>query len=42
MMQTRLLEHSHNNNNNNNNNNNILSRQQYGFWMKLTKENATY
>jgi len=36
-MQTKLLEHSHNNNNSN-----ILSGEQYGFWMKLTKENATY
>ena len=33
-MQTRLLEHSCNKN--------ILSREQYEFWMKLTKENATY
>ena len=33
-MQTRLLEHSHNNN--------IVSREQYGFWMKVTKENAAY
>jgi len=37
VMQTSLLEHSRNNNNKN-----ILSREQYGFWMKLTKENATY
>ena len=35
-MQTRLLEHSYYNNNN------ILSREQYGFWMKLTKENAPF
>jgi len=33
VMQTRLLEHSLNNN--------ILSREQYVFWMKLTKANAS-
>ena len=32
-MQTRLLEHSHNS---------ILTREQYGFWMKLTTGNTTY
>jgi hypothetical protein len=30
-MQTRLLDHLHNN---------ILSREKYGFWMKLTSEKA--
>ena len=33
-MQSRLLKHLHNSN--------ILCREQYGFWMKLTAENATY
>jgi hypothetical protein len=33
-MQTSLLEHL--------NNHDIWSREQYGCWMKLTTENATY
>jgi hypothetical protein len=33
VMHTRLLEHLFNSN--------ILSREQYGFWMRLTSENAT-
>jgi len=34
VMQRRLLEYLCNSN--------ILSREQYGFWMRLTLENATY
>jgi len=32
-MRKRLLDHLHNN---------ILSREKYGFWMKLTSEQATF
>ena len=34
VMQRRLLEYLCNSN--------ILSREHYGFWMRLTSENATY
>ena len=33
-MQTRLLDHLHKNN--------IISKEQYGFWMGFTTENAAY